>query len=211
MALCHLNNTSTMTTTTSAQRSGVNKPCPVRASDLGLNKQECQTAKNSADFAPPLCAASVRLAARLTGLNSSIRQPSADIAYFPVRQLPECYIYENVHERAVLERHPINIDPRNAAETPVGVHDVLPQPHRVPRQLDESNAQTSSRAEPSADQASFEQHLEPCIRLPQRRIQFLPQQIPQLPRPRLGRTRPGKPFAIQPHHLWARALSLPQR
>ncbi|WP_166303946.1 hypothetical protein [Bradyrhizobium sp. 2S1] len=54
----------------------------------------------------------------------------------------------------------MNIDPRNAAETPVCVHDVLPQPHRVPRELDESNAQTSSTAEPSADQASFEQQLD---------------------------------------------------
>ncbi len=38
----------------------------------------------------------------------------------------------------------MNVDPRNAADTPFEVHDVLQQPSRIDRQSDELSAQTSA-------------------------------------------------------------------
>ncbi|MGY3582702.1 hypothetical protein ACVIGB_008232 [Bradyrhizobium sp. USDA 4341] len=54
----------------------------------------------------------------------------------------------------------MNVDPRNAADTPFEVHDVLQQPSQVDGQSDELSAQTSAPAHSSEDQASFEQQLE---------------------------------------------------
>ncbi|WP_176937065.1 hypothetical protein [Bradyrhizobium brasilense] len=54
----------------------------------------------------------------------------------------------------------MNIDPRNAADAPFELQDVLRQPHRTGRQPDELSAQTSTPAHSSDDQASFEQQLD---------------------------------------------------
>ncbi|MGY3473413.1 hypothetical protein [Bradyrhizobium ottawaense] len=53
----------------------------------------------------------------------------------------------------------MNVDPRNAADTPFQVHDALQHAHSVDWQPEKLSAQTGAPAHSSEDQESFEQQL----------------------------------------------------
>lgn len=60
---------------------------------------------------------------------------------------------------ALRKERDMNVDPRNAVDTPFEVHNVVQQARRVHGQQDELGAESSATAHNSEDQASFEQQL----------------------------------------------------
>ncbi len=83
------------------------------------------------------------------------------MASFLVRQLLESCSCNNLRRQPALEGREIymNVDPRNAADTPFEVHDALQHAHSVDWQPDELSAQTGAPAHSSEDQESFKQQL----------------------------------------------------